>query len=265
MDTIITINDLSFCYGRTEAVLSGISLQVSKGESWAIIGNNGSGKTTLIKCFAGLIPIKSGTVLIGGKGSQEYRQRDLARILSYVPQANGRAVPPFRVIDYVMMGRFPYQKFLQIQSKEDRDIVLETLHLTDTVELANRFMNTLSGGELQRVYIAGAVAQRTSVILLDEPVTFLDPLHQELIYGALQKVRQQYGTTLITVTHDLNAALNRYSHIVALQKGTMQFAGTVEDFLRHCPHILQRIFSLDFEQVVCRSGMTLMLPEMVNS
>ena len=256
---LLTLSNLSFRFGE-KPILHDISATINTGELWAVIGKNGTGKSTLIRCIARLLHSKKGAILLKGKELSSFRPVDLARMMSYVPQASARAMPPFTVSDYVMLGRFPYQGFLAIPSAEDRQIVLQSMELTDTITLKDRIMNTLSGGELQRVFLAGAVAQRTELLLLDEPASFLDPLHQELLLNALLRIHQEYNTTIITVTHDTNAALSRYTHILALLEGSTYFSGTSKDLLTKCPDALFDIYSLPFEKATAQSGREVIVP-----
>jgi|SRR5690554_2217819 iron complex transport system ATP-binding protein len=257
----LTVRDLDFSYKKNGQILYDISFNVNSGESWAIIGKNGSGKTTLLRCIGRFVSTPYGKIFLDGKDLNLYSNRERAFYLSYVPQASGRENVFFTVKDYVLLSRYPYRRLLSNPDENDI-IVKDALDLTDISSLSSRFMNTLSGGELQRVYIAGAVAQRSRIMLLDEPVSFLDPLHQELIYKALKRIHRSYKTTMITITHDINAALNRYSHILALKDGKVVFAGDVKRFLTHCPDILSDIYSLTYDKIyIDANGRRVLFPE----
>jgi iron complex transport system ATP-binding protein len=257
---IIETRNLSFAYnGKT--VLKSISLAIEKDQTWSIIGKNGAGKSTLIKCIAGLLSVKPETVFVNGIDIVKMKPRERAKVISYVPQAAGRALASYTVFDYVMLGRFPYQGLMAIPDDRDRKIVSEALHLTDVSGLGNRLMTTLSGGELQRVFIAGAVAQQGKILLLDEPATFLDPLHQEIIRVTLDRIHREFGTIVITITHDANAAISRFTNLLALVDGGLFFAGPTHDFKKRCPHILEEIFSVRFEEAQCsESKRTIIIP-----
>lgn len=246
----IKVDSLSFSYDRNAHVLADISLEIGVGERWAIIGKNGCGKSTLLKCMGSLLTPSRGGVAVTGKPVSSYRPLDLAKLIAYVPQAIGRSLPPYPVLDFVMLGRFPYQNFFALPTAEDRKTVREVLKLTDTDSLASRSMNTLSGGELQRVFLAAAVAQKSSILLLDEPMSFLDPLHQTLVQGSLDRIHDEFSTTIITVTHDVNLALNRYTHICAIsEKGTLFFKGTAQEFKGKALQLLQEIYCLKFLKI----------------
>jgi iron complex transport system ATP-binding protein len=260
METSIDLKNLSFAYGE-KTVLKNITFSVANGETWSIIGKNGAGKSTLIKCIAGLLPVCPGSVFINGIDIGKLRPRDKAKIISYVPQAAMRNLAPYTVFDFVMLGRFPYQGIMAIPDKMDRQIVSEAIRLSDVEGLTERVMTTLSGGELQRVFLAGAVAQRTRILLLDEPSTFLDPLHQELMRKTLERIHSEFGTIIITITHDVNVAITNFAHILALSNSSLFFAGTVKQFTEKCPEVLEDIFSIRFEKADCETtGRTMIFP-----
>lgn len=248
---VISGNGLSFKYGDNE-VFTGVSVNIGRGERWAIIGRNGAGKSTLLRCLAGLEYPFIGEIEINGKPLRNYAPRQLARLITYVPQIHGFGLP-YTVGDYVMMGRFSYQGFLAIPSAEDRKTVEQALELTHTEYLSERIMNTLSGGELQRVLLAGAVAQRTEVLLLDEPATFLDPLHQALLQKALEKIHDEFGTAIITVTHDINNVLSWYSNVIALCDKSLHYAGETSALKNNSYCMLKDIYGIDFEEAELKS------------
>jgi iron complex transport system ATP-binding protein len=247
--TLIAVDSLSFGYSPNTGVLDGVSLEIEEKSAWAIIGKNGSGKSTLLKCLCGLLPVRAGALTVQGRSLASYKPIDLAHLIAFVPQANNRLLPPYPVRDFVALGRHPYQGFFALPSKKDALIVEAALQLTDTGELAGRLVSTLSGGELQRVFLAAAVAQRTSILLLDEPMAFLDPMHQELISRSIDRIREEFSTTVIAVTHDINHALNRFSHVCALVNGTPHFVGACADFKGAALKLLHDIYSITFCEI----------------
>ncbi|MBN1130378.1 MAG: ABC transporter ATP-binding protein [Chitinispirillaceae bacterium] len=252
----LSLRSLCCSYPGTVPVLSDVSFTVEQGETWAIIGKNGSGKSTLLKCIGGLLKIKSGSISVEGKPVSSYSSMGFARMISYVPQAGNRTLPLFAVADFVMLGRFPYQGFYALPSREDHRIVAQAMQLTDTGRFADRSMDTLSGGEVQRVFLAAAVAQKTGILLLDEPMSFLDPRHQEMISRSLERIHGQYRTTMLTVTHDVNHAINRFSHLCALVDGKAYFCGPVEKFKENILDKLRDVYSISFIETVCYEGAT---------
>jgi len=255
---LIDIANLNFAYG-SRRVLSGISFQVEEGQRWAIIGRNGSGKSTLIKCIAGLEKTASGAVKINGKNIDAYTAKDRARSIAYVPQVSGRNLP-FTVYDYVMMGRFPYQGFMAVPCANDRALVDNALKLTETFEMSNRPLYTLSGGEQQRVFLAGAVAQQSKIVLLDEPTTFLDPYHQQRIIEVLDRICRELGTTILSVTHEITTFNALYNNVVALKNGQVLYCGAIDNLTADGCAILKKLFDLPFEQVTLASGRTAVIP-----
>jgi iron complex transport system ATP-binding protein len=247
----ITADSITFYYSEGAPVLKNVSFKVQKKERWAVIGRNGSGKSTLLKCLGNLLQVKSGSVSVEEKPVTSYRPVELARLVAYIPQAGNRSLPPFSVKEFVLLGRFPYQGFFAIPGKHDREAVKAALRCTDTEALADRYLDTLSGGELQRVYIAAAVAQQTSLLLLDEPMSFLDPLHQALVQRSLDQIHEEFSTTIIAITHDVNHALNRFSHICALVDGSPFFIGTTSQFKEDARKLLRDIYSISFSGVNC--------------
>jgi iron complex transport system ATP-binding protein len=243
-------DSISFEYSKSVPVLAGISLTINRGERWAIIGKNGSGKSTLLKCIGGLLHITGGAVAVAGKPIGSYRYRELAKLIAYVPQASNRSLPPYSVSEFVLLGRFPYQGFFALPGRQDRNIVEAVLRLTDVDSLADRLLHTLSGGELQRVFLAAAVAQRAGMLLLDEPMSFLDPLHQAMMQRSLDRIHEEFAATIITVTHDVNFALNRFSHICALVNGRPFFIGTSDEFKKNVHKLLLEVYGISFSEMV---------------
>ncbi len=245
MTAVLEVRDLVAGYGP-KIVLQGVSLVVAKGEQWAIIGPNGAGKSTLIKCMASLVRPASGSIGVQGRDLQTLTARERAHRISYVPQSQGRNIP-YTVYDYVLLGRHPHQGFAAAASAEDHRVVQAALKMTDVAEFANRPLNTLSGGEAQRVVLAGAVSQQAGIMLLDEPTSFLDPAHDAQFYQVLRNVQTERGWSVIAVTHDLNSALRRYTHILALRNGQVCFCGSIDDLMTKTPGILQDIYGIEFQ------------------
>ncbi|MDP6115403.1 MAG: ABC transporter ATP-binding protein [Planctomycetota bacterium] len=220
---LIELRDFSFSFGERR-VLEDISMSIGKGEFVCIIGPNGAGKTTLIKCLNRIWRGGSGGISIAGKPLNHYSQGELARLLAYVPQADGRTAP-FTVYEFVMMGRYPYlDAFSSIRSEDDK-VIRKAMETTGTSDFAERFFDTLSGGERQKVFLAAALAQQGSMLLLDEPTTFLDPRHQIEINRTLKRVNQEDGVTILSATHDINSGLGIAERIIALKAGKIIFDG----------------------------------------
>ncbi|MFA6470506.1 MAG: ABC transporter ATP-binding protein [Candidatus Latescibacterota bacterium] len=238
----ITISNYSFSIGD-KSILHDISLAVNGGEFLSIIGPNGAGKSTLIKCLIRINTGGKGEISLAGKPLESYRQKELACLLGYVPQSDGRSLP-FSVEEFVMMGRYPYLSPFTPISHRDEQAVQDALDLTGTGHLADRVMNTLSGGERQNVLIAAALAQGTRILLLDEPTTFLDPKHVAAVHRILKRINLERGITIVMVTHDINAAALLSNRIAILKEGRVAFEGFPEEVMRNS--VLSGIYDKSF-------------------
>lgn len=241
-ENVISVRDFSFAIGRKE-ILRDVSFSVRRGEYVSLIGPNGAGKTTLLKCLDRIYRGGNGEVSICGRALRHYSQRELARLVSYVPQPDGR-LPPFTVEQFVTLGRYPYLSPFASVSRDDRAAVQAAMQRTGTTGFASRQLQTLSGGERQQVYIAAALAQGAEILLLDEPTAFLDYRHQAEIRTLLRAVNRQSGVTVLAVTHDVNTAALDSDRVVALTEGRMAFCGTREELMQS--EVLARIYSTAF-------------------
>ncbi|MEO0508772.1 MAG: ABC transporter ATP-binding protein [Verrucomicrobiota bacterium] len=211
-----------------ETILENVSFEVGKGEFFSIIGPNGAGKTSLIKCLGRIHNHWTGRVYINGQDLQAFSQRDLARFLSYVPQAEGRTLP-FSVFEFVLMGRYPHLSPFSTISIKDREVVTSILDLAGLTEFSDRRMDTLSGGERQMVFIAAALAQGAETLLLDEPTAFLDYRHQVQVSELLRRLNKENKITVISISHDINAACAQSTRVMAMKDGTCLFVETPEN------------------------------------
>ncbi len=211
-------------------ILDGIALEVQRGEYVSIIGPNGAGKTSLIKCIGHIHSNWTGSIAVNGKPLNRCPQRELARQLSYVPQAEGRRLP-FTVFEFVLMGRYPHLSPFTSVGANDKCIVTETLERTGLLPFSGRRLDTLSGGERQMVFIAASLAQGAEILLLDEPTSFLDYRHQAQVIQLLRRLHRQNNITIVSVSHDINAACAQSDRIVALKNGKCAFIDTPENAL----------------------------------
>jgi iron complex transport system ATP-binding protein len=219
----IEIRDLRVVLGDAP-VLDGVDLEVDGGQLLAVIGPNGAGKSTLLRSIDGLLPLDGGSVSIDDRSVGAYRSRELARVISYVPQTDGGA-EGYTVREFVEMGRYPHLKAWSALTTDDRLAVDEALDLTETRHLERRPVTTLSGGERQRVGIAAALAQGGTILLLDEPTSFLDVRHQVQVLDLLGRLNAEEGYTVVAVTHDLNGLVADADAVLALVDGRVAFNG----------------------------------------
>ncbi|BDA64247.1 ABC transporter ATP-binding protein [Actinomyces capricornis] len=219
----LTTTALRSGYGG-RVVVDGVDVTIPHGRITVIVGANACGKSTLLKTMARILAPLSGQVLLDGTPVGSIPTRALARRLGLLPQ---QPIAPegITVADLVGRGRHPHQSLFAATSARDRRIVEESLLATRTTELADRSIDELSGGQRQRVWIAMALAQRTQVLLLDEPTTFLDLAHQVEVLDLLTDLNRERGTTIAMVLHDINLAARYADHIIAMRKGRVVAAG----------------------------------------
>jgi iron complex transport system ATP-binding protein len=225
----IEVRDLTVTIG-TATLLDRVSLKVDSGELVVIIGPNGAGKSTLLRCLDGLLPAAREAISIGGRPLSRFGRRELARTMSYVPQTDPPSLP-YSVEAFVEMGRYPHVGPWGSLTSTDEEAVRQALEVTETAHLAQRAISSLSGGERQRVLIAAALAQGGSILLLDEPTSFLDYRHQAQVLSLLERLHRAGGRTIIAVTHDLNNAVAGANAILALRDGRVAFHGPPREVL----------------------------------
>ncbi|GAV25456.1 iron ABC transporter ATP-binding protein [Carboxydothermus islandicus] len=195
--------NLVYGYGNT-TLFEGINIEVQPGKFTVILGPNGAGKTTLLKILAGFLKPREGTVEINDQEIFKLPAKKRARMLAYVPQ-EPETLRDYSVWDTVMMGRYPYQGFLGLETKKDFQGVKKAIETVGLAGYEERTLLSLSGGERQRVYLARALAQEADYILLDEPTNHLDLFYQVKILSLLKDLAAQ-GKGILAVLHDLNLA-----------------------------------------------------------
>lgn len=224
---ILEASDVACGYNGHE-VLHGVNLALHAGEFLGVIGPNGSGKSTLIKALTGVLPLRQGEVRIAGRSLREYRPLELARILAVVPQLSVPAFA-FSVRETVEMGRHPHQRGFGALGPADRAVVEEALELTDVAHLQQRPIDRLSSGELQRVTIARALAQRPRVLLLDEPTAHLDIGHQLDIFELLVRLNREQRVAVLCISHDLNLAAEYCGRLLLFSVGRVYASGSATE------------------------------------
>jgi iron complex transport system ATP-binding protein len=237
---MIRVRDLSCGYGA-DPVLAGIDLHIGPGEMVGILGPNGSGKTTMIRAISGTLPLTTGRVRVDGHPLQELGPRQRARIMACIPQKL-ESIFDMRVASLVRMGRYPYVRFLRGYGPEDDRAVTWALEKTRALHLADRFANELSGGELQRVLIARALAQQCPLLILDEAASGLDVGAQTEIHDLLKGLNAE-GMTIVSVIHNLNLAALYCDRLVFLQQGRIVLDGPVDEVFTQTH--LSRIYHAD--------------------
>lgn len=226
----LALENVAAGYGG-EKILSGLALAVNPGENVILLGPNGSGKTTILRCAAASLPIVEGSVRILGEPLERLSGRERARRLAVLPQQQERP-KGMRVQQLVLLGRFPWLSWSGFYSRADYAAAERALACAGTGQLAQRFVETLSGGEWQRALLARALAQMdgvsSPVFLLDELASSLDPARAEEIFALLGE-RKRAGAALLQAAHDFNLAARHATRLVGIKGGRILFNGPVKD------------------------------------
>lgn len=221
--------------------LENINFEIKRGEFLGIVGPNGSGKTTLLKAITKIIESETGQIILNGQDIAEMNFRNLAREIAVVPQSFNMEIG-MNVEEFIFLGRIPHRKVFQFfETKFDEDIIEDAMELTDIIQLKERAVNNLSGGELQRAAIARALAQKPHLLLLDEPTSHLDIGHQIRIMDLLRKLNSEKLLTIIAVFHDLNLASEYCDRLLLLKNGKVHSLGKPEEVLTY--QILEEVYN----------------------
>jgi iron complex transport system ATP-binding protein len=236
---IIEARGVSVRYRRSRPLaLTQVSCAVQPGEMVAVVGPNGSGKTTLLRALLGLVPLEEGSALVDGRPVESWSRRRLAQTIGVVGQQE-ETMFPLSVVETVMLGRYAYLGALGAPGERDRAAVQTALERCDIADLAQRPVDSLSGGEWKRVRVARALAQEPRALVLDEPTASLDVRHEmELFELVSQLVRDGLGG--LVITHHLNLAARFAQRIVLLDSGSVVATGTPSEVLTH--ETVSRVF-----------------------
>lgn len=254
MSILNTVN-LSFSYRKDSPFFNNLNINFNKGDFVSIIGRNGSGKSTFVKLLAGVIRNYSGDIFFHNKNILEYKRKELATIMSYLPQNGALVLSGIKIKDFLLFGRYPYKEFSDFTySREDREIVYYVLSLLSIQDIGDKFLNEVSGGELQKVLIALTLVQinplldlSNKILIIDEPLKFLDINHSFEIFSLLKKLNQEKKLTVLIVTHDLNLALRFSQKTVLFDKGEIVSYGNTEEVIRE--NNLKKHFLIDSQIV----------------
>jgi iron complex transport system ATP-binding protein len=231
----LAAEQVSFAYGAAGRVVNGVSATIPRGGLLGILGPNGSGKTTLLRLLGGLLRPSEGRISLDGADLRTLPRATIARRMAMVPQETQLAFE-YTVLEMATMGRYPHLGAFEIEGPDDIEIARDALRATGTSHLESRPFNMLSGGEKQRVVIAGALAQLRSprsaasgdtadVLLLDEPTASLDLAYQLEVRTILQELNRNRNLTIVVSTHDLNFAASLCKEVVLLHQGQVLAAG----------------------------------------
>jgi iron complex transport system ATP-binding protein len=251
----LSVQGVTVAFGR-RTVLGPVDLEVGTGSWVCLIGPNGAGKTSLLHAVCGLVP-HGGAVSVDGEGVDRMRPLHRARRIALLPQQP--TIPAdLRVAEYVLLGRTPHIPPLGMEGPHDHAVVDEVLERLALTTFASRRLDQLSGGEVQRVLLARALAQRAPVLLLDEPTTALDLGHQQQVLGLVEELRHEYRLTVLMTMHDLTLAGSYADELVLLADGRVVASGQAHRVLTQ--DVLQRYYRADVEVVATADGALAVVP-----
>ncbi|KZQ02537.1 iron-enterobactin transporter ATP-binding protein [Enterobacter chengduensis] len=231
---------LTLGYGK-KIVVRDLSVTIPDGHFTAIIGPNGCGKSTLLRTLSRLMTPVEGSVLLDGEQIQRFASKEVARRIGLLAQ-NATTPGDITVQELVARGRYPHQPLFTRWRKEDDEAVNRAMQATGMTDLAQQSVDTLSGGQRQRAWIAMVLAQETSIMLLDEPTTWLDISHQIDLLELLSDLNRTQGYTLAAVLHDLNQACRYATHLIALRDGEIVAQGAPKEIVT--PELIARIYGM---------------------
>jgi iron complex transport system ATP-binding protein len=256
--SILAVEQLWLSIGNAQ-ILRKLSLTLRRGEYCSLIGPNGAGKSSLLKCINGIYSQWRGRITLAGEDVRRCSRRALARRVGYVPQHSG-LLPGYRVREFLLMSRYAQLGGWAGPGRNDREAVERAMRRTGITALARRSLPTLSGGEAQKVFIAAALVQSTPLLLLDEPTTFLDPRFQQEINQLVLDLNRQEGITVLSVSHDLNSAIQYSDRLLAMKDGELRHSLDPNKIMDNAA--LGELFDTHFCAISHpRSGKPLLIPD----
>ncbi|MBM5597817.1 ABC transporter ATP-binding protein [Listeria seeligeri] len=240
MKPALELKNISFSRKR-DFQMSDINAAIPEGKITTLIGPNGSGKSTMLRLMMRLLTPDSGEILLGEKNITDISAKELAKKMTMLAQAPEGLVDVI-VHDLVAYGRLPYRSFLSTLQDEDEAVIKWAIKVCNLGNLAYRPLHSLSGGERQRAWLAMALAQKTPILLLDEPTTYLDIAHQLELLDLLVHLNKEYNLTIVLVLHDLNQAAIYSDYVFVCENGRLVKSGTPKevftiDLLKNVFHI----------------------------
>ncbi|MBS7576754.1 MULTISPECIES: ABC transporter ATP-binding protein [unclassified Enterococcus] len=238
---VLSASGLKLSY-QQKSIIENLDIAFIEKKITVIIGPNGCGKSTLLKGLGRILAHDSGEIFLNQRNLAELSTKEIAQQLAFLPQ--GATSPEdVTVHDVVSIGRYPYQGILQKKTNQDEQIIDEVLRETGLLALADENVQYLSGGQKQRVWIAMALAQKTPIILLDEPTTYLDLGHQLEILNLLKRLNKEKDLTVIMVLHDLNLAARFSDWMIGMKNGAICYQGTAREVMTEL--VLKDLFNIN--------------------
>ena len=247
---LLKVNAISISY-NSHLALKEVSFGLEKGSILGVIGPNGAGKSTLIRAISGILPIAGGTVELNGIDASRLSTYERARLVAVVPQAQNLPAA-FTACETILLGRTPHLNWLGRLSPADEEAAWRAMQRTDTLQLADRRMGELSGGEAQRVLLARALAQDAPLLLLDEPTSHLDLQYQVSLLGLVRDLAHQDGYTVLLALHDLNMVARFTDRVCVLSQGKLLRCGLPQEVLE--PGFLSQVYRVPFQVYTGQPG-----------
>jgi len=225
----VRVVNLSFSYKNFTLKVEALKFESAK--ITAIVGPNGAGKTTFLKCIGAVLPASKGSLFIDGRDIMSLRSQERARLIGYVPQEHD-TVFNYQVADFVLMGRAAYISPFALPSQEDIKAAEEALEFVGLSEYTGRSISELSSGERRLVLIARALAQKSAILLMDEPTTFLDPKHETEVLQLVRKLAIEKQKTILVTLHSLEMAVQYADSMVFMKNGEVVASGRPDEIFQ---------------------------------
>lgn len=244
IENFIEFKNVSIGYKKNKNVIYDFSTNIKDGEFVSIIGPNGSGKSTILKSLFNLVDIKSGEIKIHGKNLKQFKKKELAKNISFVPQITNFPVD-VTIYEFVSMGRYPYGNAISSDKYNDNKIILDAIKQVGLEGLEHEYVNNLSGGQQQRALIALSLAQDTKIIVLDEPTNHLDIKMQLEVMAILEKLNNEKNKTVIMVVHDINHGLKFSDKVIVMKNGKKVIEGKTNEIIDN--NLIKNVFDVNSE------------------
>ena len=240
MQTAFRIEELTAGY-ENNTIFENLNASIEYGKITTIIGPNGCGKSTLLKTIGRILKKEHGHVYLQDQDMQKLSTKDIAKRLAILAQSPS-APPQLKVGELISYGRYPHRKNVNRLTPEDHEMIDWAMEVTQTAEFADRELSQLSGGQRQRMWLAMALAQKTDILLLDEPTTYLDMAHQIEVLKIVQKINKEHGCTIVMVLHEINQAARFSDTILAMKAGEVLANGKPKEIMTAA--YLEKIFNI---------------------
>ncbi len=253
-NNLISVQNLSFSYDDKHQIFDNLNLDIKEGKITTFLGANGCGKSTLFNLITKNLTPNSGSIMLKDEKVADIPLKAFAKRVATVHQKNV-APSDITVKKLVGYGRIPHKQSLLYQAgetEEDARCIDWALEVTDTKKYEDRAISELSGGQMQRVWIAMALAQNTDILFLDEPTTFLDVRYQLQVLRLVRRLNEEFGKTIIMVLHDINQALYYSDEVIALSKGKVICAGHPSQVADSS--LLKDVYDVELEIVTTENG-----------